>query len=65
MRRTIGCGLSSVIGTFKDMVFGSRSTGELRIEVPALAHPEVGATIEIGAVRFALWAFAGPERTAV
>ena len=34
--------------------------GELRIEVPALAHPEVGETIEIGAAKFALWAFAGP-----
>ena len=33
--------------------------GELRIEVPALAHPEVGETIEIGAAKFALWAFAG------
>jgi iron(III) transport system ATP-binding protein len=39
--------------------------GELRIEVPALAHPEVGETIEIGAAKFALWAFAGLESKAV
>ena len=39
--------------------------GELRIEVPALAHPEVGETIEIGAAKFALWAFAGPDRKSV
>jgi len=32
--------------------------GELRIEVPALAHPEVGEIIAIGAAKFALWAFA-------
>src|SRR4029077_20718987 len=36
--------------------------GELRIEVPALAHPEVGATIGIGAARFALWAFPVPKQ---
>ena len=55
-------------GEVLELVFrGARRTlrvrteaGELRIEVPALAHPEVGETIEIGAARFALWAFAGP-----
>jgi iron(III) transport system ATP-binding protein len=31
--------------------------GELLIEVPALAHPEVGTTIDIGAAKSALWAF--------
>ena len=60
--------LSSWHGEVLESVFrGARRTlrvrtgaGELRIEVPALAHPEVGETIEIGAAKFALWAFAGP-----
>jgi hypothetical protein len=30
--------------------------GELRIEVPALARPQVGETIKIGVAKFALWA---------
>jgi hypothetical protein len=32
--------------------------GELRIEVPVLTRPKVGETIEIGAAKSALWAFA-------
>jgi iron(III) transport system ATP-binding protein len=32
--------------------------GELVIEVPALAHPQIGTTIDIGAAKSALWAFA-------
>jgi ABC-type polar amino acid transport system ATPase subunit len=34
--------------------------GELRIEVPALTRPVVGDTIDIGAAKSALWAFACP-----
>jgi iron(III) transport system ATP-binding protein len=34
--------------------------GELRIEVPALTCPKVGESIEIGAAKSALWAFARP-----
>jgi iron(III) transport system ATP-binding protein len=53
-------------GEVLDSVFrGARRTllvrtqaGELRIEVPALTHPKVGETIDIGAARSALWAFA-------
>jgi hypothetical protein len=40
------------------------ATGELKIEVRALTHPEVGETTQVGAAKFALWTFAGPERTA-
>jgi iron(III) transport system ATP-binding protein len=53
-------------GEVLDSVFrGARRTlrvltaaGELRIEVPALTHPRVGETIDIGAARSALWALA-------
>ena len=53
-------------GEVLDSVFrGARRTlrvrtaaGELSLEVPALKHPKVGETIDLGAARSALWAFA-------
>ena len=50
--------LNSVFRGARRTLLVRTQAGELRIEVPALTRPKVGETIEIGAAKSALWAFA-------
>jgi ABC-type Fe3+/spermidine/putrescine transport system ATPase subunit len=52
--------LNSVFRGARRTLLVRTPAGELRIEVPALTHPRIGETIEIGAAKSALWAFANP-----
>jgi hypothetical protein len=52
--------LNSVFRGARRTLLVRTQAGELRMEVSALTRPKVGETIEIGAAKSALWAFACP-----
>jgi iron(III) transport system ATP-binding protein len=52
--------LNSVFRGARRTLLVRTQAGELRIEVPALTCPKVGESIDIGAAKSALWAFARP-----
>jgi hypothetical protein len=52
--------LNSVFRGARRTLLVRTQAGELRIEVPALTRPKACETIEIGAAKSALWAFAYP-----